>query len=139
MSPAMGRESQTLSYMLDLGLRGRVVECLDVGAQRLKALEMMMGGAHYTVAQQIELLPKEGSSMSTVPEFTMASKRAREEGRARLEASRPFGTRSTGAGRSEDWSKGSGKKGGPKGKGGKNEARKGEGDKQGDSKKTKGG
>ena len=139
MSPAMARESQTLSYMLDLGLRGRVVECLDVGAQRLKSLEMMMTGAHFTVAQQVELLPKDGSSMSTVPEFTEASKRAREEGRARLEASRPYGTRSAGGGRPDEWTKGSGKKGAPKGKGGKTETRKGESEKQADAKKPKGG
>lgn len=138
MSPAMRREAQTLAHMLDLGLRGRVAECLDVGAQRLKALEMMMSGVHYTVAQQTELLPKEEISMSSVPEFTEAARRAREDGRARLEASRPYGTRGSAGAKSEEWVKGGGKKGQPKGKGGKSDQKKGDGDKA-DPKRAKGG
>lgn len=138
MSPAMRREAQTLAYMLDLGLRGRIAECLDVGAQRLKSLEMMMGGVHYTVAQQTELLPKEETSMSSVPEFTEAARRAREDGRARLEASRPYGTRGAAGGKSEEWVKGGGKKGQPKGKGGKSDQKKGDNEKA-DPKRAKGG
>ena len=40
MPPAMSREAQTLTYILDALLRGRAAESLDVAAQRLKALEM---------------------------------------------------------------------------------------------------
>lgn len=134
MSPAMGRESQTLAQMLDLGLRGRVVEAFDMAAQRLKALEMQSTGVHYSVAQQAELLPKETASMSTTTEF---QKRAREEGRARWDASHPFGARGAGANRQEDWTKGGGKKGAPKGKGGKPEGKRGD-QKKGDGEKAKG-
>ena len=122
MSPAMRREAQTLAFMLDLGLRGRVVECLDMAAQRLKSLEMMMGGAHYTVAQQSELLPKEETTMSSMTEFSEAAKRAREDGKARLEASRPYGSRGTTWTRPDEWGKASGKKGQAKGKGATDEA-----------------
>eukprot|EP00435_Cladocopium_sp_Y103_P042229 s1097_g11.t1 len=125
MAPAMSREAFTLAHILDYSLRGRFTEALDAAAQRLKALEMQSQGVHWTVAQQQELLTVEGASMSTTPEFTEAARRAREEGRARLDASRPYGARMSLTGRTEDGSKGSGKKGG-KGKGGKTEARKGE-------------
>lgn len=138
MSPAMRREAQTLAFMLDLGLRGRVVEILDMAAQRLKSLEMMMGGAHYTVAQQSELLPKEETTMSSMMEFSEAAKRAREDGKARLEASRPYGSRGTTSTRSDEWGKASGKKGQAKGKGGKSDQKKGEGERA-DPKKSKGG
>eukprot|EP00435_Cladocopium_sp_Y103_P052654 s855_g16.t1 len=138
MSPAMRREAQTLSYLLDLALRGRITESLDVAAQRLKSLEMMSAGSHFTVTQQTELLPKDDSSLATLPEFTEAARRAREDGRARLDASRPYGSRGAGGGRSEEWGKGSGKKGAPKGKSGKTDQKKGDGDKA-EGKKAKGG
>lgn len=138
MSPAMRREAQTISHMLDLGLRGRIAESLDIGAQRLKALEMMMAGAHFTVAQQVELLPVEESTMSSLSEFTEAARRAREDGRARLEASRPYGTRGAAGARSDEWQKGGGKKGQGKNKGNKGDPRKGDQEK-GETKKPKGG
>eukprot|EP00435_Cladocopium_sp_Y103_P034880 s2458_g9.t1 len=138
MSPAMKREAQTLAFLLDLALRGRVTESLDVAAQRLKSLEMIAAGSHFTVTQQTELLPKDDSSLATLPEFTEAARRAREDGRARLDASRPYGARGSGGGRSEEWNKGTGKKGASKGKGAKNDQRKGESDKA-EGKKAKGG
>ena len=139
MSPAMRREAQTLAHMLDLGLRGRVAECLDVGAQRLKALEMMMSGVHYTVAQQTELLPKEEISMSSVPEFTEAARRAREDRRQGEIGGQPtLRDPRLGRGQERRWVKGGGKKGQPKGKGGKSDQKKGDGDKA-DPKRAKGG
>jgi hypothetical protein len=61
----MSREVYTLCHCLDLMLRGRAAEATDLLAQRVKALEMQSGGVHFTVAQQQELLPREGVSMST--------------------------------------------------------------------------
>eukprot|EP00435_Cladocopium_sp_Y103_P020901 s2412_g5.t1 len=137
MTPAMSREAFTLSTLLDLGLRGRVAELMDLASQRLKALEMQSQGVHFTVSQQHELLQKEGVSMATTQEFQSAARLAREEGRARLEASRPYGTRSSMSSKGDDQVKGSGKKGyGKMGKGGKNEGKKGETDK-GDTKKNR--
>ena len=136
MSPAMSREAQTISHLLDHLLRGKVADALDLGAQRLKALEAQASGVHFTVAQQQELIPKEGASMSTVVEMQDAARRAREEGKMRLESSRPYGSRSSYPPRTEDHGKGNQRKGG-KGKGGKTETKKGEG-KKGDNKEAKG-
>ena len=49
--------------------------------------------------------------MSTMSKFNEAAKQAREDGRAKLEASRPYGTRGSGSGQVEDWGKARGKKG----------------------------
>ena len=136
MSPAMSREAQTISHLLDHLLRGKVADALDLGAQRLKALEAQASGVHFTVAQQQELIPKEAASMSTVVEMQDAARRAREEGKMRLESSRPYGARSSYPPRAEDHGKGNQRKGG-KGKGGKTETKKGEG-KKGDNKEAKG-
>ena len=129
MAPAMSREVYTLCHCLDLMLRGRAAEATDLLAQRVKALEMQSGGVHFTVAQQQELLPREGVSMSTTPEFQEAARRAREEGRARAEAARPYGVRARGQGKADEWPKGAGKKGVNKGKGAKGGSKKGEGQK----------
>ena len=74
--------------------------------------------------------------MSTVVEMHDAARRAREEGKMRLESSRPYGSRSSYPPRTEDHGKGNQRKGG-KGKGGKTETKKGEG-KKGDNKEAKG-
>lgn len=129
MSPATARECHTLCHAMDLTLRGKVAESLDLCSQRLKSLEMVCNGTHYTVAQQQELLPREGTTISTTAEFREAARLAREDGRAMAEAARPYGSRSTSYGKTEEWTKGGGKKGDRKGKGGKFENKKNEGDK----------
>eukprot|EP00435_Cladocopium_sp_Y103_P018222 s1737_g4.t1 len=123
MPAPMARETLTLCYCLDLLLRGRAAETLDVISQRVKALELQSTGIHFTVAQQQEILPREVSSISTTPELYEAARRAREEGKVRSEASRPYGARGTGAPRGEEPNKGWNKKGSGKGKGQKGDAR----------------
>eukprot|EP00438_Fugacium_kawagutii_P023208 Skav215677 [mRNA] locus=scaffold278:111881:120662:- [translate_table: standard] len=110
MSPAMAREALTLAYGLDLGLRGRMADLMDLLGQRLKALELQATGSHYTVAQQCELLPKETAAMSTQVEIQQAAKRAREEGKTKQESARPYGTKSLYQGKGDEAPKG-GKKG----------------------------
>lgn len=137
MTPAMAREAQSLAYLLDLLVRGRPAEALDLGAQRLKALEAQAGGAHYSVAQQVELLPKDTASMSSTLEMQEAARRAREEGRVRMDTSRPYGSKNSLGPSKDDSGKGYTKKGG-KGKTGKGDGKKGNHEK-GDDKRTKGG
>eukprot|EP00435_Cladocopium_sp_Y103_P048494 s2053_g14.t1 len=137
MPPPMARETLTLCHSMDCLLRGRPAEALDVLGQRVKALELQSSGIHYTVSQQQELLPRDSSSISTTPELYEAARRAREEGRVRAEASRPYGGRSAGAQKGEEWSKGWNRKGQGKGKGQKGETRKTEGEKN-DKGKPKG-
>lgn len=135
MSPAMAREALTLAVGLDMGLRGKVADLLDLLGQRLKALELQANGSHYTVAQQCELLPKEGAAISTQVEIQQAAKRARDEGKTKMESAGPYGHRTPYQGKGEDSQKG-GKKGN-KGKYGKGENKKGDSGKE-DAKKTKG-
>ena len=129
MQPAMRREAVHVSFCLDLGLQGRVPEMMDVLAQRLKALEGQTQGRHWSVTSQHELVPEEQGSVATAPEMEAAAREAREAGRLRSQASRPFGSTSgpeaggdwrpetrakgqKGQGKGKDWrreSKGSGK------------------------------
>lgn len=124
MSPAMSREALTLAVGLDLGLRGKIAELLDLMGQRLKALELQATGTHYTVAQQSELVPKEAAAMTSQVEIQQAARRARDEGKTRMEASRPFASKQKPPGKGEEAPKGA------KGKGGKGKAWKGDGNKQ---------
>ena len=99
---------------------------LDLGAQRLKSLEMIASGCHYTVAQELEVLGKEQTSMSTTKEMQEAAKRAREAGKAKQDAARPYGAKSS-SWKPDDWQKEKGgKKGNGKGKGNKGDFKKGD-------------
>ena len=137
MPPAMSRETHTLCQALDLLLRARPAEAGDLLSQRVKALEMQSSGVHFTVSQQQELLPREGVSMSSTPEFQEAARRAREEGKARADAARPYGVKAPAQSKGEEWQKGAGKKGYQKGKGFKGDTKKSEAAK-GEDKKGKG-
>ena len=122
----MARKAHTLCQAIDLLLRGKVAESVDLCSQRVKGLEMMMNGVHYTVAQQQELLPKEGITIPTTAKFQEVARRAREAGRAQAEAARPYGGRSMPSQRTDDWGKSAGKKGDRKGKPGRGDQKKGE-------------
>ena len=138
MTPAMSRQCHTLTQILDSLMRGEAARACDLAAQRVKALEMMAQGSHFSVAQQLELVGKETLTMSTTAEYQDAARRAREEGKAKAESARPYGSRGYGGGRNEEGQKGSGKKGGGKGKGNKGDGKKNDGNK-GDAGKPKGG
>ena len=111
-------------------MTGQIGLALDLGAQRLKSLELMARGSHFTVAQEVEILGKEQSTMSSTVEMQEAARRAREAGKAKMEASKPYGSRSSNPGRNEDWNNKGGKKGQEKGKGQKGDGKKGDRDKQ---------
>ena len=119
MQPAMRREAVHVSYCLDLGLTGRIPELLDVLSQRLKALEGMASGKHWSVMSQFELVPEEQGAVATQQETEAAAREARELGRIKAQSGRPYGSSST-AERAEDWRrdsfKGKGQKGQGKGK-----------------------
>ena len=125
MTPAMAREARTVSRMLDALLHGQIAQAADMGAQRLKSLEMMSHGSRYTVAQEVELLGREVATMSAATEVREAARRARQTGKAKLDATRPYGTKPNPGGRMEENQKG-GKKGGGKGKQQKGDGKKGD-------------
>ena len=120
MTGAMARETQTLSYAQDLLLQGRVSGACDVITQRLKGLEQMANGGHFTVAQKQELVPTDSLQMTSPIESMEASRLQREEMKAKAAASRPWEKRN-------DWERSEE----PKGKGKTKEA-KGKGKAKGD-------
>ena len=121
MGGAMGRESQTLCYAQDLLIQGRIAEACDVVTQRLKGLEAIANGGHFSVTQRQELVPTDTLAMSTPMESLEASRLQREEQRARMASSRPWERRG-------DWEK---RHDEPKGKGKSKEA-KGKGKQKGE-------
>ena len=59
---------QTLAYIVDLLLQGKVASAVDVATQRMKSLEQIASGGHYKIAQRQELCPQELQSMSSTTE-----------------------------------------------------------------------
>ena len=131
MSPPMMQEALTISCCIDGLLQGKVASTCDVLCQRLKSLESLSRGSHWTVARQLELIRSDPGSITGEAENLDAAKRAREEEKLRSSMTRPQGARggdlSGGAKgkKGKEW-KGSGKGGADdgargKGGGGKNE------------------
>ena len=112
----MGRESQTLCFIQDLLLQGRIASACDVVTQRLKGLEQISSGGHFTVAQRQELVPVETGVMTTPSEALEASRLQREEHRARTSSARPWEKRQEWTPRTEE-NKGRAKGKDSKGKG----------------------
>ena len=79
MTGGIAREALTLAYLIDLALQGRVAECLDVGLQRLKSLELTSSGTDYRISQRIELTPPELESFASNAERKEALQEAKEE------------------------------------------------------------
>ena len=90
MSGPMNREAQTLCFLQDLLLQGKVATCCDTITQRLKSLEQVAQGSHYTVAQRQELVPLDVAVMSTPMETLEASRLQREEAKAKSASARPW-------------------------------------------------
>ena len=99
----------------------------DVLAQRLKSLETISKGTHWSIGRQLELVRAEATGITDESEGLQAARQAREEERFRLALSRLSGARGGEAGggaegkKGKEW-KGSGKgtsEEGQRGKGGK--------------------
>jgi len=116
MSGPLARESQTLCFLQDLLLQGKAASACDVATQRLKALEQIASGGHYTIAQRQELVPAELQQMSTPMETLEAGRLQREEMKAKSLSSKPWERRAEWDKRPED-QKGKGKAKDSKGKG----------------------
>lgn len=114
MAPAMRREAGNISKALDLILlQGRICESADVLTQRLKSLEMLTAGMHYTIANRVELLPADRSLTTSSMEALEAAKRVNAEEKLVHKTTKPVkpwdgGGQTKGGGKS---SKGDGKKG----------------------------
>ncbi|CAL1147167.1 unnamed protein product [Cladocopium goreaui] len=80
---AMAREMQTLCFIQDLILQGKIASAADVITQRLKGLEQVAAGSHYSITQRQELVPVDNTVMTTPTEALEASRLHREEARAK--------------------------------------------------------
>ena len=130
MSPPVLQEALTLAASVDALLQGKVAFACDVLSQRLKSLEALSHGAHWSVGRQMEIVNNEGQTMAEDQEALEAARRAREAEKLRTLTS------SGGAARgSDNYGGGKNKKGkGGKG-GGKGRPEEGKGGKQGDGKR----
>ena len=130
MSPAMLQEALTISCCIDNLLLGKPATACDVLFQRLKALENVSKGSHWSVGRQLELVRSDQSGLTNETEGLDAARRAREEERLRSVMTRPAGGRPSDGGAAQKGKKGKDSKG--TGKGGSEESRRGKG---GDGKK----
>ena len=110
------RELLTLGYAIDQLLQRNILGALDIMVQRVKAIELVLNGATWAVAQNIELVPLEQEVIASVAEAQGAAREFRHDSRVQREMSGkgPGKWRWTDEGKGK---KGEGKKG--EGKGGK--------------------
>ena len=111
VSPVLTQELLTLSQALDLLLQGRVASTADVLCQRIKCVESLAKGYHWSVGRQLELVRSDQFSIAEGSEALSAARKAKEEERLRSLVSK--GAASKGG---DNYSGG---KGGRKGKDGK--------------------
>lgn len=124
MSPPMQREAATLAKVVDHLLGGRPSETCDVAVQRLKSLEAVANGVHYSIANRMQ---SEKSMATSTAETWEAAKRVAQEEKILQKAAKPGG---------KGWESQQGKGSGKQGKG-KNEKGKGkDGKSKGDSKQA---
>lgn len=125
MAPAMGQEVISISTALDLLLEGRPSASADILSQRLKALEGLSRGSHWSMTRQFELVRIDQPGIADEAEAYQAAKYAKEEEKIRSLMSRSpggkggdTGTGGSGKGKRGKEGKGSGKyKGDDSGKG----------------------
>lgn len=115
MSAALQQESLTLCQSLDLLAQGHVASCMDLLNQRLKSLEALSKGAHWTLCRQYELVKIEEGGMTEETERLGAARRAREEEKLRNLMTRPQASKGGDASQGGKTRKGKEGKGGNKG------------------------
>ena len=79
LAPGQKREVLTLVYCLDKLVQRDILGCLDILVQRLKAIELVLGGASWQVAQNMELVPLEQERISGLSEALEATKSFRTD------------------------------------------------------------
>ena len=82
-STPMRRVYLTLACCLDAILEGNVLKCLDIGVQRLKAVEQISHGVSPSIANRLEIVPAETSSLASMEESKTAAQEQRREDKVR--------------------------------------------------------
>ena len=81
MSASLQQEVVTVCMTLDLLAQGKIAAGMDVLNQRLKSLESLGRGAHWSMCRQYELVKTEEGGMMEEQEKLAAARQAKEEDR----------------------------------------------------------
>jgi len=127
MSASLQQESLTLCQALDLLAQGHAAACMDLLNQRLKSLEALSKGAHWTVCRQHELIKIDEGGMAEEQERLGAARRAKEEERLKALLQRAPGGKGNEATPGGKNRKGRDSKGATKGSSGESGKGKGQG------------
>ena len=109
------RELLTLALSIDHLLRGRPARACDTLLQRMKAIESVLLGAHWSVAQRLEVAPTDSLAMAGREEMVTAQRAAYEESKTRQLAALPDGRpkgKNSSKGKEDSKPKGKGKSSG---------------------------
>ena len=126
MSPALLQEALTVSAAMDHLLQGKIAATMDILAQRLKSLESLSRGTHWSIGRQLELIRSDPQGITGEEEGLKAARAAREEEKLKTTLGKGGSSRTTDyggqtKGKKGKESKGHGRTGGddaPRGKGG---------------------
>jgi hypothetical protein len=88
LSGPMAREYLTLTFLMDLLVQGRAAEAMDVACQRAKSLASTGSGIHYTISQQLEVVPVDKLHPASLAETQEAARAMRQEERVFQQATR---------------------------------------------------
>ena len=89
LSAPMLQEALTIGTCLDAMVLGKCAFTMDVLAQRLKALEALALGTHWSIARQLEVVRSDAMTLAQENENYEALKRARDEDRMKSRMARP--------------------------------------------------
>eukprot|EP00435_Cladocopium_sp_Y103_P048031 s1613_g14.t1 len=77
-SPALQQELLTIAQALDYALMGKIASMSDILCQRLKSLEALIKGSHWTLGRELELVRSDQFTIAEDNEAIMAARRAKE-------------------------------------------------------------
>ena len=75
-SGGLKREIETLVVLGDYLLMGRAAEACDALVQRLKSLELVLGGQSWSTSQKVEIIPNVDAGVATRAELQLAQREA---------------------------------------------------------------
>lgn len=114
-SAPMGQEILSIAQAIDGLLVGRVASSVDLLCQRLKSLESLAKGNHWSVGRQLELVRLDQSGLTDEAEARQAARQAKEEERLKGLVQRPYNYKGGDYPRGGKGKKGKDSKGGLKG------------------------
>eukprot|EP00435_Cladocopium_sp_Y103_P030414 s990_g7.t1 len=90
-SPALQQELLTVAQALDFALMGRMASMTDILCQRLKSIEALIKGSHWTLGRELELVRSDQFTIAEDNEAIMAARRAKEAEKLRALVTKPSG------------------------------------------------